>query len=67
MSTIRSLDWLYQRTHEPAYRATAQLLQHGVAGGIDRGTHTADLGGSASTSAFAKAVIAVMRNAGVAG
>jgi isocitrate/isopropylmalate dehydrogenase len=51
-----------QRTAPPRSSSSTALQ---VA--IDRGTHTADLGGSASTSAFAKAVIAVMRNAGVAG
>ena len=66
LSTARLLDWLYQRTREPECRATAKLLQHGVAGAIGGGTHTPDLGGSASTSAFAKVVIAAMRDADVA-
>jgi 3-isopropylmalate dehydrogenase len=44
-------------------RATAQLLQHGVAGAIESGTHTADLGGNANTSAFLKAAITAMRDA----
>ena len=48
-------------------RATAQLLQHGVAGAIGAGTYTADLDGSASTSTFAKAVIAAMCNADISG
>jgi 3-isopropylmalate dehydrogenase len=60
------LDWLHQRTREPACLATALLLQQGVAGAIQGGTHTADLGGDASTSTFAKAVIAAMRNADIA-
>ena len=59
------LDWLYQRTREPACRSTAHQLQHGVEGAIGGGTRTADLGGSASTSAFTKAVIAAMRNADI--
>jgi 3-isopropylmalate dehydrogenase len=66
LSTAQLLDWLHQRTREPACLATAQLLQQGVAGAIQGGTHTADLGGDASTSAFAKAVIAAMRNADMA-
>jgi 3-isopropylmalate dehydrogenase len=66
LSTAQLLDWLYQRTREPECRATAQLLQHGVAGAIGSGTHTTDLGGNASTSAFAKVVIAAMRDADVA-
>src|SRR5215472_7103414 len=65
LSTAQLLNWLYQRTRAPACRSTAQLLQHGVAGAISAGTHTVDLGGSASTSAFAKAVIAAMRNADI--
>ena len=55
-----------QQTREPACRTTAQQLQHGVEGAISNGTRTADLGGSASTSAFTKAVIAAMRNADIA-
>jgi 3-isopropylmalate dehydrogenase len=66
LSTAQLLDWLHQRTREPACLATAQLLQQGVAGAIQGGTRTADLGGDASTSAFAKAVIAAMRNADIA-
>jgi 3-isopropylmalate dehydrogenase len=66
LSTAQLLDWLYQRTREPACRTTAQQLQHGVEGAISNGTRTADLGGAASTSAFTKAVIAAMRNADVA-
>ena len=66
LSTAQLLNWLYQRMRAPACRSTAQLLQHGVAGAISGGTHTADLGGSANTSAFAKAVIAAMRNADLA-
>jgi 3-isopropylmalate dehydrogenase len=33
LSTAQLLDWLHQRTREPACLATAQLLQQGVAGG----------------------------------
>jgi 3-isopropylmalate dehydrogenase len=66
LSTAQLLDWLYQRTREPACRSTAQQLRHGVEGAIGGGTRTADLGGSASTSAFTKAVIAAMRNADIA-
>ena len=66
LSTAQLLNWLYQRAREPACRSTAQLLQHGVAGAIGGGTHTVDLGGSAGTSGFAKAVIAAMRNADIA-
>jgi Isocitrate/isopropylmalate dehydrogenase len=66
LPTAQLLDWLYQRTHEPTCRPTAQLIQHGVAWAIAGGSHTADLGGNANTSAFAKAVITAMRNADVA-
>jgi 3-isopropylmalate dehydrogenase len=66
LSTAQLLNWLCQRTREPASRSTAQLLRHGVAGAISAGTHTVDLGGIASTSGFAKAVIAAMRNADIA-
>jgi isocitrate/isopropylmalate dehydrogenase len=63
LSIAQLLDWLYQRTRQPVCRATAHLLQQGVEAAIGGGTHTADLGGDASTSVFAKAVITAMRNA----
>lgn len=66
LSTAQLLDWLYQRTREPACRTAAQQLRDGVAGAIDGGTHTADLGGGATTSTFTKAVIAAMRKADIA-
>jgi hypothetical protein len=66
LSTAQSLDWLYQRTREPACRTTAQHLQHDVAGAIGGGALTAELGGGASTSAFTGAVIAAMRNSNIA-
>jgi 3-isopropylmalate dehydrogenase len=66
LSTAQLLDWLYQRTREPACRTTALQLQHGVEGAIGDGTRTADLGGRAGTSAFTKAVIAAMRSADIA-
>jgi 3-isopropylmalate dehydrogenase len=66
LSTAQLLDWLYQRTREPACRTTAQQLRDGVAGAIGSGTHTADLGGEATTSTFTKAVIAAMRKADIA-
>jgi 3-isopropylmalate dehydrogenase len=63
MSTAQLLDWLYQRTSDQACQATAAQLRRGVAGAIGGGTHTADLGGSATTSAFKEAVIAAMNRA----
>ena len=65
LSTAQLLDWLYQRTREPACCSTAQLLQQGVARAIGCGTRTADLGGGASTSTFTKAVIAAMGKADI--
>ena len=66
LSTAQLLDWLYQQTHEPTSRTTAEQLRDGVAGAIGSGTHTADLGGEATTSTFTKAVIAAMRKADIA-
>jgi 3-isopropylmalate dehydrogenase len=63
MSTVQLLDWLYQRTSDQACQAAAAQLRRGVAGAIGGGTHTADLGGSATTSAFKQAVIAAMNKA----
>lgn len=65
LSTAQLLDWLFQRTNDQACRATARQMRDGVAGAINGGTHTADLGGDASTLAFTKAVIAAMRETDV--
>jgi 3-isopropylmalate dehydrogenase len=62
-STAQLLDWLYQRSGEVSCRNAAALLRAGVAGAIGNGTHTADLGGSASTLQFTDAVIAALRSA----
>ncbi len=57
LSTALLMRWLYQRTKVDAARSAAQLLENAVAAAIRSGTVTADLGGTASTAAFTKAVI----------
>src|SRR5262249_13717697 len=57
LSTALLLRWLYQRSKVDAARATARIIEDAVAATIRKGTVTADLGGSATTGAFTKAVI----------
>jgi isocitrate/isopropylmalate dehydrogenase len=63
LSTALLLNWLYQRTRIEACRDTARLLDRGVRNAIASGAATADLGGDASTDAFATAVIAALEAA----
>src|SRR5215470_273428 len=57
LSTALLLRWLYQRSKVEAARAAAEMIEQAVKAAIRRGIATVDLGGSAGTSAFAKAVI----------
>src|SRR3984893_17326889 len=63
LSTALLLTWFYQRTRIEACRETARLLDRGVRAAIAGGTATPDLGGDASTDAFATAVIAALEAA----
>ena len=63
LSTALLLNWLYRRTRIAACRETARLLDRGVRNAIARGVATPDLGGNASTDAFAIAVIAALEAA----
>jgi hypothetical protein len=63
LSTALLLNWFYQRTRIEACRETARLLDRGVRDAIASGAATQDLGGEASTDAFATAVIAALEAA----
>jgi 3-isopropylmalate dehydrogenase len=52
------LDWLGTRYDDPAVRAAAVLINQGLAATVRSGTRTPDLGGTAGTVEFAKAVAA---------
>jgi 3-isopropylmalate dehydrogenase len=60
LSTALLLRWFYQRRHHPAYQKAAALLEDSVQAAIAAGISTADLGGTASTKAFTKAVVAAI-------
>src|ERR1700736_2862935 len=60
LSTALLLNWFHQRTRIAACRETARLLDRGVREAITSGVATPDLGGDASTDAFATAVIAAL-------
>jgi 3-isopropylmalate dehydrogenase len=61
LSTALLLRWFYQRNRNGACRDAATLMEQGVRAAIASGTVTPDLGGDASTSAFASAVVSAMR------
>ena len=63
LSTALLLRWLYQRSKVDAACATAQMIEHAVRAAIRGGTATADLGGSAGTGAFTRAVIGELQAA----
>lgn len=61
LSTALLLRWLHQRGKSSACRDAAVLIERGVRTAIAAGKSTPDLGGNATTSAFASAVISAMR------
>src|SRR5262249_23171764 len=63
LSTALLLRWPYQRSRVEPARAAAQRIEHAVKAAMGHGTATADLGGNAGTSAFAKAVIGELPSA----
>jgi 3-isopropylmalate dehydrogenase len=56
LSTAMLLRWFYQRNGSRACRDAAELMERGVREAIQSGSTTPDLGGSASTRAFASSV-----------
>jgi 3-isopropylmalate dehydrogenase len=56
-SSAMLLGWLAARHTDDALRRAAQLVEAGVAKTVLAGTSTADMGGTASTSQFAAAVV----------
>jgi 3-isopropylmalate dehydrogenase len=62
LSTALLLRWLYQRSKIDAARTTAAVIEQAVSATIRNGTVTADLGGKASTTDVAKAVISALQS-----
>ncbi len=63
LSTALLLRWIYQRRRNQACKDAAALMEQGVRAAIAAGTVTPDLGGDASTTAFANAVISSCKKA----
>ncbi|HKA42708.1 MAG TPA: isocitrate/isopropylmalate family dehydrogenase [Burkholderiales bacterium] len=61
LSTAMLLRWFYVRTKSRACRDAASLIERAVKDTILAGDTTPDLGGSASTRTYAKAVVAAMK------
>ncbi|MET9224444.1 isocitrate/isopropylmalate dehydrogenase family protein [Lentzea sp. NPDC003310] len=57
------LTWLAGRRDDPRLNDAAARVEQGVAATVAAGTSTRDLGGTASTSGFTKAVVAAIENA----
>jgi 3-isopropylmalate dehydrogenase len=60
LSTALLVRWFYQRTKSKACRETSVLIERAVTQAVASGATTPDLGGKATTSSFAKAVVAAM-------
>lgn len=61
LSTAMLLRWLAgQGTSAPALGVAADRIEHGIRETLDAGLGTADVGGSASTSAFTEHVLAML-------
>jgi 3-isopropylmalate dehydrogenase len=61
LSTAMLLRWFYQRTRSRACRDAATLIERAVQDAMSSANTTPDLGGSASTKAFSKSIIAAMK------
>jgi 3-isopropylmalate dehydrogenase len=57
LSAALLLGWLGDRHADPGASAAAELIEQAVAGTLAAGVRTRDLGGTASTSGFAAAVV----------
>jgi 3-isopropylmalate dehydrogenase len=66
LSTAMLLEWLGARHGDDSMRRAAQLIEQGVTEAVRSGICTRDLGGSASTTEFAAAIVAAIKAAQVA-
>ena len=57
-SSVLLFQWLGRQHNDPALEAVAQTLDQALDATLASGTHTPDLGGTASTDEFAQAVLA---------
>ncbi len=64
LSTALLLRWFYQRTNSQACRDASMLIERAIKQTISAGITTPDLGGQASTRAFARAVVTAMDQSG---
>jgi 3-isopropylmalate dehydrogenase len=60
LSTALLLRWFYQRSKQTACRDASERIERAVTQAIAAGTTTPDLGGQATTKAFARAVVTAM-------
>lgn len=57
LSTVMFLDWLSAQQNDAEVAKVARTLESGIISAIHEGVRTRDLGGTASTSGFAQAII----------
>ncbi|MFC3996278.1 isocitrate/isopropylmalate dehydrogenase family protein [Nocardiopsis sediminis] len=62
LSAAMLLEWLAGRHDDPVAREAARLIDSGVSAAVAAGVSTPDLGGTASTAEFAKAVVAAIQD-----
>ncbi|MEU6678841.1 isocitrate/isopropylmalate dehydrogenase family protein [Streptomyces sp. NPDC046925] len=62
LSGAMLFEWLSSRHDDSAIARAAKIIEAGVATTIERGISTRDLGGSASTSEFTRAVVQAVRD-----
>ena len=60
LSTAMLLEWLGLRHDDEPARAAATAIERGVTGAVRAGVSTRDLGGTASTSEFTRAVVDII-------
>lgn len=60
MSAAMLLDWLARRQHRPPLAEAADMIRHSVTRTLDDGVHTADLGGTSTTTGFTEHLLAVL-------
>lgn len=60
MSAAMLLDWLARRQHRRPLADAAEMIRHSVTRTLDDGVHTADLGGTSTTTGFTEHLLAVL-------
>ncbi|MFD2215539.1 isocitrate/isopropylmalate dehydrogenase family protein [Metabacillus endolithicus] len=63
LSTVMLMDWLSERHNDQKLSELGKLVENGINKTLEDGVKTGDLGGSASTSEFAEAIVDRIKSA----